>query len=400
MIRPASLTLLILIMLMACNSGKTSHNNGEQQLQMQMAEDAVLAVDFAIVDSFHFTISNGDELIDITEIEYQGDSIFFKLPVFGTEFKGVYEHGEMQGQWHNYLKSSSYQIDFSIIAKKEDLHIESNVDFSGRYRCFFIDSKGIEAPAIGLFSQNGSKIQGTFMTETGDYRYLAGFVKDSSMELSTFDGSHAFWFKGTLKNFNKIEGEFRSGKHWQQKWFGIRDDSSQLSDMKKLTFLKEGHREISFELPDGQGLVHSLNDRVYQNKAVIIQIMGTWCPNCMDESRYLASLYEKYHAKGLEIIALDFEPDTTFEYFNLRVDRYRKDLNIKYTMLKAGLSDKTIAQQTLPMLNKIVSYPTAIFINRQGKIVELHTGFSGPGTGNAYKEYCAETEILVQALLK
>jgi len=51
----------------------------------------------------------------------------------------------------------------------------------------------------------------------------------------------------------------------------------------------------------------SLSDPKYKNKAVIVQIMGSWCPNCMDESAYLSKVYKQYNKQGLEIIALAYE---------------------------------------------------------------------------------------------
>jgi hypothetical protein len=80
--------------------------------------------------------------------------------------------------------------------------------------------------------------------------------------------------------------------------------------------------------------------------------------------------------------------------------RYRKDLNVPYTLLLAGSSDKGKAAEALPMLNQILSFPTTIIIDKAGKIREIHTGFSGPGTGSEYEKYALETEQLIQGLLK
>jgi len=169
--------------------------------------------------------------------------------------------------------------------------------------------------------------------------------------------------------------------------------------MKELTYLKEGYDKIAFSFPDESGSLISLKDEKYQDKLVIVQIFGTWCPNCMDETRYLVDLHKKYHKRGLEIIGLDFEITPTLEYFKPRVERFRKDLEVPYDIVLAGHANKKKAAEALPMLNHILSYPTAIIIDRKGEIKEIHTGFSGPGTGEAYQNYEKEMEGLIESLL-
>jgi len=119
----------------------------------------------------------------------------------------------------------------------------------------------------------------------------------------------------------------------------------------------------------------------------------------MDETRFLVELYQMYHGKGLEIIGLDFEIKPGMEYFRSRVKRFKKDLNVPYPVLLAGPASKEKAAESLPMLNHILSYPTAIFIDRKGQIREIHTGFTGPGTGDYYIKYSEEVNQLVQNML-
>ena len=78
----------------------------------------------------------------------------------------------------------------------------------------------------------------------------------------------------------------------------------------------------------------------------------------------------------------------------------RRDLGVEYTCLFGGPAKKAEAAATLPMLNHILSYPTAIFIDKAGKIQRIQTGFSGPGTGALYEQYVAKTNKLIAQLLK
>ena len=401
-----SLSVIALTLLLcACTSQPKNEalKPGNWLFQLQIdKEKPKLTVPFnvEVVDKNNLLIKNADERIEVNEITYKNDSIFIKNPVFGSEFKGKITGDKITGEYWNYNKSKVKPIPFNAqygITERFQKVKEPQVDFSGSWQATF-GSGERSSSAIGVFQQEGDISTGTFQTEVGDYRYLEGVVDGNTMKLSCFDGAHAFLFTATQNN-GKIEGMFYSGDTWKQPWTAERTDNPELGDMKTLTYLKEGYDKFTFAFPNDKGETISLEDKRYKGKVVIAQIFGTWCPNCMDETRYLVELYKKYNPKGLEIIGLDFETKHDFDYFKTRIERFRNDLNVPYELLLAGPANKKLAAEALPMLNKVISYPTAIFIDKAGNVREIHTGFSGPGTGEDYEHYKKETEALVQKLL-
>jgi len=270
---------------------------------------------------------------------------------------------------------------------------------NGTYSVTFVDAEQNFTPAIGKFQTNDNNVYGTFLTETGDYRYLEGNINGDQMALSTFDGAHAFLFTANISEDGKLNGVFRSGNHWLENYFGEKDDNASLSDAHSLTYLREGADEITFEFPDEHGNLISYPNDELKGKVVLLQIFGTWCPNCMDETRLFTEYYEEFHKDGLEIIGLDFEPNTDVNYFKARVERYKKDLNVPWDVVLAGPADKEKAIESLPMLNAIISYPTTIFIDRNGDVRSIHTGFTGPGTGQEYEDVQASFRKLLNQLI-
>ena len=103
--------------------------------------------------------------------------------------------------------------------------------------------------------------------------------------------------------------------------------------------------------------------------------MGTWCPNCLDETTYLSSLYNSFKDDGLEIIALAFERTKTKEKALENIKKLKEKTSAGYEFLLGGATRKDKAAEMLPMLNHIMSYPTAIFIDKNGEIRRIHTGF-------------------------
>lgn len=400
------LYVILLFAVYSCNVNKTESmlQKGNWLFQLHIdTENAnrIIPFNVEVLDSHKLIITNAEEKITVSEIKYFNDSIFIKMPVFGSEFKGRINGDSISGDYYNYNKSKISAIPFSGkygIVKRFEVLEDAKIDLNGQWQTSFIN-KINSSPAIGIFEQKGNLITGTFQTETGDYRYLQGVVTGNSMQLSCFDGAHAFLFEASQNEDGELTGMFYSGNIWQQKWLANKTDKPELSDMKKITFLKPDFEKLSFSFPNEEKSLISLEDEKYKNKVVVVQIFGTWCPNCMDETRFLVELYNKYNSKGFEIIGLDFEPKTDFDYYKKRIKRFRDDLNVPYELLLAGPSDKQKAAEALPMLNKIVSYPTAIIIDKSGNIREIHTGFSGPGTGDKYLQYKKETEGLIETLL-
>jgi hypothetical protein len=51
------------------------------------------------------------------------------------------------------------------------------------------------------------------------------------------------------------------------------------------------------------------------------------------------------------------------------------------------------------MLNKVMGYPTTIFIDRKGTVKRIYTGFTGPATGKYYEKYQDDFDAYVLKLL-
>lgn len=350
-------------------------------------------------------ILNSEERIEVDEIRIVGDSVLIRMPIFDSEFRllAKNEMKEMAGVWIKHGKNGDITIPVSGCVGRDFRFNEetgakgSPVNFEGKWQVMFSPKTPEESPAIGIFKQEGKYLTGTFATETGDYRYLEGAAVGNQMLLSCFDGSHAYLFRASL-NGDKIEGKFYSGKSHVEAFQAVRNDAFELRSPEALTFLKPGYKKVEFSFKNLEGKTVSLSDARYQNKPVLVQLMGSWCPNCMDESRLFAELYRKYHGRGLEIIALAYEYSPDFDKAVATVRRHKERLGCEYEFLITGSTpDKAAA--TLPMLNHVMSFPTSIFIDKKGAVRRIHTGFYGPGTGDYYTKFVAETESLLNQMV-
>ncbi len=350
--------------------------------------------------SYKIQLINGAERLDIDGIDILGDSLFFNMHIFDISIKAkIYEDSLVGSYTKNY--ADNYVLPFKAIYGREGRfdNTESSNIFDGTWETTFKTEEGKENSAIGVFKLEGKALRGTFLSKTGDYRYLDGYTVKDTMNLYSFDGNHIYKFRAFKENDSILKGEFWSGKTSYKTFVSVKNDTAKLPDANSLTYLKEGYDKIEFSFPDLNGKMTSLDDEKYKDKIVILQILGTWCPNCMDETKFLSEWYNKNQSKEVEIIGLAYEIKPEFEYARDRVLTMKEKLNVPYDFLIAGTSTTKSASESLPMLNKVMSFPTSIIIDKKGKVRRIHTGFSGPATEVYYEEFVDDFNQFMKELI-
>ena len=346
---------------------------------------------------------NGDERILLDDIQPQGDSVKIGLHMFDADLIAKVNGDQMAGRFVKNDTETRYSVPFTA-AHGQQHRFAANpapatYNFGGKWEVVFSDTAGESYNAIGVFNQEKNHVTGTFLTETGDYRYLEGQVAGNELKLSTFDGNHTYLFTAKPNGDSTLQGDFYSGMSGYESWTARRNENAQLASADTLTYLKEGYDALSFTFPNLEGNEVSLSDAKYKGKVVLVQLLGSWCPNCMDETKFLAPYYDQHKGRGLEIIGLGFERSPEFDKAAARLTKMKDRLDVNYDLLVAGTADKEAASQALPALNKVMSFPTTIFIGRDGKVRKIHTGFSGPGTGQYYEDWVAEFNKTMEQLL-
>ena len=385
---------------------KTKENylkNGLWRAVLEVQDEKELPFIFELLNDTILVIHNAEERIEVSDISIMGDSIVIQTPVFEGVFKGKMISSELiKG---DFIKPSLNRVVPFVMTFGNNTRFKTSIkpitNISGNWETVFSpNSEEDKYIAKGIFTQEGNKVTGTFRTTTGDYRYLEGIMDGDSLKLSTFDGAHAFLFEAKVTD-STMTGVFYSGNHWQEPFVVHRNENFELPSATSLTYLKEGYDQLAFTFPNSEGELISLTDDQFKNKVVVVQIMGTWCPNCLDETKYYIEFLENQTNEDVEFIALSFEYAKTEEKALLAINRLKHALQVPYPVLLAqyGTTNKKKANEKLPMLNHVLSYPTSIFIDKKGKVRKIHTGFNGPATGEKYLEFKKEFESFVEELL-
>ncbi|MGI9205164.1 MAG: peroxiredoxin family protein [Woeseiaceae bacterium] len=353
---------------------------------------------------YQASLINGQERVRIDSVIFADGELTLRFPAFNSEVNATLVDGRLVGDLTLVKRYGETQtMPFNAVPGSESRQETSaapGTDLSGRWAVTFHEEDADDDSYIGEFAQRGSRLFGTFLHPNGDYRYLAGHVRGNEFRMSTFDGSHVFFFSGSVGDDGRISrADFWSGTTWHQQWSGVRNENATLPDAFSRTFLKPGYDRFEFEFANEDGVLVSIDDEKYRDKVLIVTIAGTWCPNCNDEARFLAPFHKKYRDQGLEIVALLFEHFEDAELAAAQARRFREKFDIEYDTLIAGISDKTDAAETLPALSAVLAFPTTIFIDRAGQVRQIHTGFVGPGTGEHYINLQDSFTELTTALL-
>lgn len=367
----------------------------------------LMEVSYPQKDSFVIDIINGEERIRVSEYSYgldrrtAHDTIRIEFPAYNSYIKAEFVEEVLQGE---FIKRDAKNYSIPFVAKHgvdyrfKQPDSKPEINISGRWDVTFQTADGNSWKAIGEFDQDSTELNGTFMTKTGDYRFLAGAVFGDKMWLSTFDGTHAYLFGAKLIEGDTLQGFYKSGTHFSASWKATRNEELELESADSLTRVieAEGIATLEGHLPS-TGEVVSLSSPKYENKAIILSIMGTWCPNCRDEMEFLREWSKSEKPDDIEIVGLAFERPADTSRVYQKITKYKRIMDIPFDIWYMGTSDKQKASERLPMLNEVISYPTMIFLTADREVVRVHTGFAGPATSK-YDDFVSSFHETIKKL--
>jgi thiol-disulfide isomerase/thioredoxin len=346
-------------------------------------------------------LCNGYRCQPFSSVIQRGDSVVFEMADYAATITARLAADSLTGAYRNVGSRGPRTIPFRA-ARGIWPNVPGPERLLGRWDATWIGDFGTSPRVIEL--RNGpAGLEGTIISNTGDYGHFAGTAKGDSFAIAHFDGSYVYMLTGVLGRGggapDTLRGTFHAGLRTQTPWIAVR--STGRPHLKTVTENTRADTTgpFRFAFPDLDGRLVTERDARFRGKVVVVDVFGTWCPTCHDAAPELVRLYRKYHDRGLEIVGLAYEVSGDTAVDRRQVRRYRKKFDIPFTLLLGGINDTEAAAATLPQLQGFTSFPTTIFLGRDGKVRRIHAGFYGPATGAQHAKQVRAWATEVERLL-
>lgn len=342
---------------------------------------------------------NGEDKVVASGASFQNGSLVLNFDSYAAKLEAKLQDGELVGQYGPMLKKT-----YPVTAQRHKAEPSSSASapsINGLWEVAVKSSKGEQAWRLIVQQKSASNVSAAILRVDGDTGALTGGYKDGKFVLSHFSGGRPALMVLTPGADGTLAIDM-TDLHGTSQLSATRPDVARAkglappTDPDHHTTVKDASQPFQFSAPDLNGKIVSNADARFQGKVVLVNITGSWCPNCHDEAPFLAELYRKYHSQGLEVVALSFEEEDQLKN-PARLRAFMKEYGIDYTVLLGGTPDERDAKLTQPV--NLNSWPTTFFLGRDGRVRFVHAGFPGPASGELYRQAAHEFYSQVESLL-
>jgi thiol-disulfide isomerase/thioredoxin len=345
-------------------------------------------------DSVSGSFFNGDDKVTSRVGQFKsGGELVLLYPEYGATLSATLKNGELDGQ---YIRATRLPFPFHARRFVRPVQQKGVPDIAGLWNVQLTKSTR-EAAWHLVVRQSGGEVSAVILRLDGDTGALTGHYQDGKFVLGHFDGARPDLVVLTPRNGRLEVVEARN-----ERLIAVRSEEARAAglpepaDPTRFTSVKDPGEPFRFSFPDLQGHVVSNTDARFAGKVVIVDIGGSWCPNCHDEAPFLNELYRRYRSKGLEIVLLSFEDGDQLNSLT-RLRAFIKQYGIAYTVLVPGQPSQLA--EKIPQGVNLFAFPTAFLLGRDGTVRGVQTGFAGKGTGDFHSARERDTIARVERLL-
>ncbi len=344
------------------------------------------------------TFFNGDETMTSSSGSFQNGALTLEWDALGTRLDATLTDGRLAGQYSRGTRGAP--LPFAARKFTPVATADANAPAIGGVWLMNLPTKSSKGESAWqlIVRQSGAEVSAAILRVDGDTGTLTGRYHDGKFVLGHFSGARPLRVEitpqpdGTLAVVQNHDAPIPAVRDDQAKAKGLPEPT----DPTRFTSVKDPSEPLRWSFPDLTGKMVSNTDDRFRGKVVIVDISGSWCPNCHDETPFLVDLYRKYHSRGLEIVALSFEEAAQLKD-PVRLKAFIKHYGITYPVLVPG--EPKEASEKLPQAVNLNSFPTTFFVGRDGRVRSAHAGFPGKASGKFHEEAKQEMTHTVEQLL-
>ena len=349
-------------------------------------------------------LANATDQQPFSSATWDGKTLTLRLDYYDGQLTLHYVSPQrMEGEYSRQTSKGMVRIPVTLVPHRDSPATKpwTGPSLAGDWLLHEAGAEGAEKNTLTSFQQqkmagSDGEVAATGILEpvSGDTGLLHGSVSTGAngqthFHLSRFDGIHALALDGEFAPDGSLKGQIGGIKSLTP-FTAERSKDTAIANPNtlagSLTKVKDPREPLRFSGIDQSGKTVDQSSPEFKGKPVIVDIFGTWCPNCHDEAPLLEQLYRKYRAQGLVVVGLAYEyvDDTARDLRQIGI--YRDKYGISFPLLLAGTTDQGQIEKTLPQLVNFGAYPTTVFLDRNGRVHAIHAGFAGPSTGEKYQE--------------
>ncbi len=342
---------------------------------------------------------NGEERVTSTAGHLEGDTLTLEFAHYATRLVATLEDGRLRGSYGS-TRNGQYTLDLHRVGKSR-AYAAGAPDIAGLWILPVDSAKGERAFRF-IVRQQGSSVQASILRVDGDTGLLTGGYADGAFRLDHFDGGRAYVLKIVPRPDRRLDVTLQAAIGAARSFTAIRAAEATAlglatpSDFATHTRWKDPATPFRFSFPDLAGRTVSNTDPRFAGKVLVVNITGSWCPNCHDEAPFLAEIYRRYRGLGLEVVALSFEEAEQLAD-PARLRAFVAKYAIDYSYLLAG--EPSQLAERIPGADNLNAWPTTFFIGRDGRVRGSHTGFAAPASGAFHTQLRQEFADRIETLL-
>ena len=339
---------------------------------------------------------NGEEKVESTGGKFENGVLVLNFDHYATSLEASLVNGRLAG---TYNRASGFYPFYARRFAPPAAFPNEVPSIDGLWTIGSVNSNKGESAWRFIVRQSGAEVTAAILRVDGDTGALSGTYRNGKFVVSHFSGARPLVLELTLQK----DGTLEILRNRTEKMVAVKDSEAKLkgvpepTDPSRHSSVKDPTQPFKFAFPDITGKILTNTDARFRNKVLIVSISGSWCPNCHDEAPFLAELYKKYRDKGLEIISLSFEEEAQKAKGYPRLLAFNKRYGIEYPVVLAG--EQADLAEKVPQIHNLNSFPTTIFVGRDGLVRGVHAGFAGAVSGVFHESGKEEIIATVERLL-
>jgi peroxiredoxin len=342
---------------------------------------------------------NADTRTPSTSGHFENGKLVLSFAQLGTRLEAQWKGDHLEGTYYGTRVTGTLPFQARPAGDKTSETPASGIPLiAGQWEIAGVKSGKHEQAWRFIVQQAGATATATILRVDGDTGALTGSWEGHEFVLSHFSGARAALMRIQPQPDGSLAITLNGNTHYRAVLpkEARAEDLPAPADPESHTGVKDPSEPFRFSFHDLNGNLVSQSDARFQNKVVLIGILGSWCPNCHDEAPFLVELYRRFHAQGLEVVGLAFEEEDQLAN-PVRLRAFVKQYGIEYPMLLCGVPDEASAQ--MPQLRGFDAWPTVLLLGRDGRVRRVHSGFPSKGSGPVYIQTRQELTATVETLL-